>query len=47
VVNYDLVEEDAEAIQRCPTKCILNDMEKDNTKEKYYASRARSDKEAV
>lgn len=47
VVNHDLVEEDAEAIKRCPTKCILNDIEKDNTKEKYYASRARSDKEAV
>lgn len=38
VVNYDVCPQSDDAIKRCPTKCILNDVEKDMTQAAYRAS---------
>ncbi len=44
-VNYSKCKESEAATKRCPTKCIYNDIEKNNTSKNFYVSRGK--KEAV
>ena len=37
-INFDIEPLGADAIKRCPTKCILFDVEKDVTRERFEAA---------